>query len=77
MDHSSARLFTRIYSGSVRQGHVSKSQPVALHSHDEGAATSCEYCGFYLDFTATRRNRFCSDVCRVRAWGLRQRLAAG
>jgi hypothetical protein len=51
-------------------------QPVALHWHDEDRPTSCEYCGFDLDYTATRRKRFCSDLCRVRAWRVRRRLAA-
>ena len=52
-------------------------QPDALHwRDDEDIRMSCEYCGFDLDFTATRRKRFCSDVCRVRAWRLRKRSSA-
>jgi hypothetical protein len=45
-----------------------------LHWLDDDAVRMyCEYCGFDLDFTATRRKRFCSDICRVRAWRLRKR----
>jgi hypothetical protein len=42
---------------------------------DEGGWRSCEYCGDYLDFTATRRKRFCSEVCRVKAWRFHKRAA--
>jgi hypothetical protein len=55
----------------------STERPVALHWFDEDRPASCEYCGFYLDSTSTRRKRFCSDVCRVRAWRVRKRLPAG
>src|SRR5665648_916586 len=38
----------------------------ALHWEDEAAyADACGYCGFYFDFTATRRKQYCSDTCRV------------
>jgi hypothetical protein len=36
----------------------------------------CEYCGWMFDFTATRRKRYCSDDCRVKAWRLRKRLSS-
>jgi hypothetical protein len=48
----------------------------ALHWLDDEHAYACDYCGFDLDYTATRRKRFCSDVCRVRAWRVRKRLGA-
>jgi hypothetical protein len=51
-------------------------EPVApLQWRDEREWPSCEYCGHYLDFTATRRKRFCSDVCRVKAWRFQKRAA--
>lgn len=49
---------------------------LALHRLDEEPPYSCEYCGFDFDFTATMRRRFCSDLCRVKAWRLRKRLGA-
>jgi hypothetical protein len=33
----------------------------------------CEYCGWWLDLDATRRKRYCSDTCRIRAWRFRRR----
>jgi hypothetical protein len=35
--------------------------------------SACEYCGLQLPFDATRRRRYCSDECRVRAWRYRTR----
>lgn len=46
-----------------------------LHWRDERGWPSCEYCGFDLDFRATRRKRFCSDVCRVKAWRFQKRVS--
>jgi hypothetical protein len=49
----------------------------ALHWDDEaGYAAACGYCGFPLEFTATRRKQYCSDECRVRAWRVRKRREA-
>lgn len=55
----------------------SRASREALHWEDEaGYANHCGYCGFFLDFTATRRKRYCSDSCRVRAWRVRKRQEA-
>jgi hypothetical protein len=51
--------------------------PEALHWLDgSDIFRACEFCGSGLAFTATRRRRFCSDECRLRAWRLRVRSAA-
>jgi hypothetical protein len=49
-----------------------KDHPPPLHWLEEDVPRWCEYCGGYLDFAATRRKQFCSDICRVRAWRVRQ-----
>jgi hypothetical protein len=53
-----------------------RDQPPALSWLEDDPPMWCEYCGDSLDFTATRRKRFCSDICRVRAWRFNNRQAA-
>src|SRR5687768_3047005 len=50
-------------------------RPRALHWLEDDPRDQCEYCGWSLDVTATRRKRYCRDECRVRAWRLRKRLS--
>jgi hypothetical protein len=45
----------------------------ALAWEDEASyALNCGYCGGRL-YAETRRRRYCSDRCRVRAWRVRKR----
>lgn len=39
-------------------------------------AVKCHWCGAGFEGAATRRRRYCSDVCRVRAWRARTRSSA-
>jgi hypothetical protein len=75
--HSWVRMVVNraLASPTPRPGARSVEHPQALHWLDDDPHRPCEYCGLRLDFTATRRKRFCSDVCRVNAWRLRKRVA--
>jgi hypothetical protein len=57
-----------------RRRRAPRETPEPLHWEDEMAyERRCGYCGVLFDYDVTRRKRYCSDVCRVRAWRVRKR----